>query len=320
MIRKAIFWLHLGSGVVTGLVVAMMSLTGVLLTYELQLIAFADRNFYAAPAEGATRHPVAEIAAAAAAADVEAQRVTLYNDPNAPVLVAGGRRQPSVFVNPYTAEVLGEPSPGIRSVMSTLMGWHRWFNMTGESRTTARLVTGISNLAFLFLILTGVYLWLPRLFKWPLFRARLFFSKSYQNKQERDFHWHHVIGIWSALPLIIVVATATVFGFRWASDLVYIAAGEDPPQRSRTAAPAAVVEQIPVANPAPLDTLLASAATHNDEWRTLRLTLPDASDQQVNIEVCRIALQARRHGPGFASCTLARFSASSVRQSPGSFH
>lgn len=287
MIRKALFWLHLGSGVVTGLVVAMMSLTGVLLTYELQFIAFADRAFYAAPPAGASRAPVSGILGAAESANVDAQRVTFYNNPEAPVLVAGGRREPSVFVNPYTAEVLGEPSPGIRSVMSTIMGWHRWFNLAGESRTTARLVTGISNLAFLFLIITGMYLWLPKVFKWPLLRPRLWFSKSYKNMKERDFNWHHIFGIWSAVPLIVVVATATVFGFRWASDLVYIAAGEEPPKRSGSSSSAEVIEQMPIANPAPLDTLLVSAANHTDAWRTLRLTVPDAADRQVSVEVDR---------------------------------
>lgn len=285
MIRKAIFWLHLGSGVVTGLIVAMMSLTGVLLTYELQLFAFADRSFYAAPAEGATRAPASTILAAAADAEIEGQQVTFYKDPDAPVLVSAGRRQGSVFVNPYSAEVLGAPSPGIRSVMSTVMGWHRWFNMTGDSRSTARLVTGISNLAFLFLIVTGIYLWLPKVFRWPLLRARLLFSKQYKNTQDRDFHWHHIFGIWSVVPLIVVVATAPVFTFGWASDFVYYLAGDDRSQSSSTVEN--TVEEIPVSNPAPVDALLATAATHTDDWRTIRLLVPDTGARQVEIEVDR---------------------------------
>jgi uncharacterized iron-regulated membrane protein len=38
VIRKTVFWIHLGTGVIVGLVVLMMSVTGVLLTYERQLV------------------------------------------------------------------------------------------------------------------------------------------------------------------------------------------------------------------------------------------------------------------------------------------
>ena len=286
MFRKTVFWLHLGSGVVTGLVVAMMSLTGVLLTYELQLVGWADRAFYASPAPGAERKPLDDILAAAASDGVNARQLTIYNDPEAPVLVNAGRRERSVFVDAYTGEVLGEPSPEIRSAMSTIMGWHRWFNATGDSRQTARLVTGVSNLAFLFLILSGMYLWLPRVMSRSLFRARLLFKKKYTNRQDRDFHWHHIFGIWSAIPLAVVVATASVFSFRWASDFVYIAAGEVPPQRGGSA-PAEEVRTVPGEDRLPLDVMLATAAAQADDWKRIRLTVPAANAADAEFEVDR---------------------------------
>ena len=286
MIRKTFFWLHLGSGVITGLVVAMMSVTGVLLTYELQLIAWADRTFYNAPAPGEARRPLDDVIAAAADDGVNATRLTVYNDPAAPVLVSAGRREPSVFVNPYSAEVLGAPSPGIRSAMSALMGWHRWFGATGDSRQTARLVTGVSNLAFLFLILSGMYLWLPKLLRWPLLRARVLFQKGYETAKARDFYWHHVFGIWSAIPLVIIVATASVFSFRWASNLVYIAAGEEPPQRGGSQA-VEEVRTVPADSRLSLDSMLATATAHSDEWRRIRITVPAANSAEVEFEVDR---------------------------------
>ena len=222
MIRKTFFWLHLASGVITGLVVAMMSFTGVLLTYEHQLISWADRSFYETPAPGADRLPLNTLLAAAENDGVSGKQLTVYKDPAAPVLVSAGRREPSVFVNAYTGAVLGEPSPAMRSAMTTLMRWHRWFDARGDARQTARLVTGVANLAFLFMILTGIYLWLPRVLSWTLLKARLFFRKAYKGAKEKNYYWHHVFGIWSAIPLIVVVATASVFSFRWASNLVYL--------------------------------------------------------------------------------------------------
>ena len=44
--RKIIFWCHLPIGVLGGLIILLMSVTGVLLTYERQIIAWADTRAY----------------------------------------------------------------------------------------------------------------------------------------------------------------------------------------------------------------------------------------------------------------------------------
>ena len=42
MVRSTIFWIHLVCGVAAGVVVLMMSVTGVILTYERQMLAWAE--------------------------------------------------------------------------------------------------------------------------------------------------------------------------------------------------------------------------------------------------------------------------------------
>ena len=63
------------------------------------------------------------------------------------------------------------------------------------------------------------------------FKTHLFFSSKATSGKARDFNWHHVFGIWTAVPLAVVVATATVFSYPWANDLVYRSVGEEPPIR-----------------------------------------------------------------------------------------
>jgi len=43
-LRQVIFWLHLTAGVVAGTVLLVMSVTGVLLAFERQIVAFAERD------------------------------------------------------------------------------------------------------------------------------------------------------------------------------------------------------------------------------------------------------------------------------------
>jgi len=56
----------------------------------------------------------------------------------------------------------------------------------------------------------------------------LFFRRGLRAKA-RDFNWHHVIGFWSFVPLAVIVASAVVISYPWASNLVYRLAGEEPP-------------------------------------------------------------------------------------------
>jgi len=247
MFRKTIFWIHLGCGVVTGLVVLMMSVTGVVLTYERQMLAWQTREFYTDPAAAGERLPIEALLASATGAEGSFQptSVQLSSDPRAPALLAGGRAG-SRYLNAYTGEVLGEPPTGLDSFFNAVTGWHRWFNAPAESRAPWRAITGASNLAFLFLIVSGMYLWLPRIFKWTMFRAHLLFSGQALRGKARDYNWHHVFGIWTAVPLFVVVATATVFSYPWASNAVYRAFGEEPPAgRGGGAGPAAAAAVAP---------------------------------------------------------------------------
>jgi uncharacterized iron-regulated membrane protein len=49
-LRKIIFWCHLPVGVIAGVVILIMCVTGVLLSYEKQITAWADtRGYRSAP-------------------------------------------------------------------------------------------------------------------------------------------------------------------------------------------------------------------------------------------------------------------------------
>ena len=52
LFRRILFWAHLGSGVAAGLLILLMSVTGVLLTYEHQILASAENRNHAASHRG----------------------------------------------------------------------------------------------------------------------------------------------------------------------------------------------------------------------------------------------------------------------------
>jgi uncharacterized iron-regulated membrane protein len=319
MFRKALFWTHLAAGVLVGLVVFMMSATGVILMYERQLRAFVAENNYVPTAEQSTALPLEQLLAAGQTARPELSPTTviLTNNPGAAVELRAGRAG-GVALNPYTGAQMETQSPALESFLRTITGWHRWFNVEGEGRATARQFTGISNVVFLFLVLSGMYLWLPALWKWALFKVRLLFRADYPTSKARDFHWHHVFGIWAAIPLVAVIYSGMVISYPWAANFMYRVfgaevpvqqAGPGGPPAAATAGPArAGAEQRvgaeqqrggsattvasepagsePTSNYLPLASLVAKAIEHSEgNWNRLTLTLPRGAADSVQIEV-----------------------------------
>src|SRR5574339_194492 len=93
MVRTTIFWIHLVCGVAAGLVVLMMSVTGVILTYERQIVAWADRTTYPAPSPEAKRLPLEQLLDAAKQSRPEfvPSTIVLRNEADAPVTLGAGR-------------------------------------------------------------------------------------------------------------------------------------------------------------------------------------------------------------------------------------
>ena len=286
-LRALIFWPHLVCGVAAGLVILIMSATGVLLTYEKQMIAWTDsRRMPAGPAD-APMLPLADLIQSVHAATGEAPgTVAVTAGTSAPVLAMVGQRR--VLVDPRSGEILGDSAPKLRAFFRTVTDWHRWLALAGERRALGKAITGWSNLIFAFIVLSGMYLWLPRVWGWRQVRAVAWFRGGLRGKA-RDFNWHNAIGIWSAVPLFLVVISALPISFPWASNLVYRLAGEAPPAAAPRATPNAerrTSNQAGTSNAEgrrsstgylPLDGLHTAwdrAQSQADGWKTITLRVP----------------------------------------------
>ena len=98
----------------------------------------------------------------------------------------------------------------------------------------------------------------------------------------RDFNWHNVIGVWSAIPLAIVVASALPISFPWANAMVYRAVGEEPPQqRGREGGPARAREERAAPSLDGLNALWSRAEQQVEGWRTINVRVPDSAQAPV---------------------------------------
>jgi len=270
LFRSVVFWMHLVCGVVAGVVVLIMSITGVALTYEKQMLEWADRGAWTAPSPVGARHlPPETLLAKAAAAQpgLAPTGFTLRANAAAPATVTFQGNK-SLLIDPYTGTIIGEPPAGLRSFFRTMTVWHRYLALEGASRSTGKAITGAANLGFLFIVLSGIYLWFPRVWSWLQFKNVLWFRRGLPAKG-RDFNWHNVIGFWSAVPLAVVVAGAVPISYAWASNLVYRLAGDRPPT---AAAPPAAATPEPV-SASGLNAAWSRAQAQVPAWRTMTVRL-----------------------------------------------
>jgi uncharacterized iron-regulated membrane protein len=284
-LRRIIFWCHLPVGVIGGLVIFNMCVTGVLLTYEKQITSWADtRNYRSAPpAPGAQHLPVETlIAKSRESRGGNPTAITVKSDPSAPAEIAFGR-ETTLFVNPYTGSIYGEGSQRVRNFFRGVTEWHRWLGAKGENRNVARAITGACNLGFLFLVMSGFYLWWPRNWNLKSLRNVTWFRRGLPSKA-RYFNWHNVIGFWSAVPLFIVVLSAVVISYTWAGNLVYRIAGETPPTpRANQPASASTNNQLDLANN--LNSAWLRAQQQVSDWRSITMQLPASATTQLTFNI-----------------------------------
>tara|TARA_B100001123_G_scaffold182108_1_gene208413 strand:- start:3933 stop:5087 length:1155 start_codon:yes stop_codon:yes gene_type:complete len=285
-IRKVVFWLHLVVAITISSVVLMMSVTGVLLTYESQINKWDLREFRTSPSvDTSTALPIDTILGSVAEFDhtLEVSAITIRSDAYEPatINVGGGLL---LLADQYSGEVMGNNDRPIRQALRTIMYWHRWFALEGDNRVIGRTITAVSNLAFLFLIISGVYLWLPKSYSKNTLRRIVWFQSGLRGKA-KNFNWHNVIGIWTVLPLIVIVISGSVISYRWASDAVYYLVGESPPARSSSSNTTTVEKTAPtideIQDPVSYQQIFDRAADDAINWRSITIRIPQGDSERV---------------------------------------
>ncbi len=322
-LRRVFFWSHLVLGVGAGLVILLMSVTGVLLGYERQMIVWLDGAPRVEAPAGASRLPLDSLLQLASVPREAVASVAMRAAANEPVTVRfRDRERAPLLLDPYRGAAVQAPGDSTgRKTVAALRRWHRWVGAeAGELRTTMKAVTGASNLAFLGLVVSGLWLWWPRRLTWASIRNVLWFRRGLSPKA-RDFNWHNTIGFWSAIPLFFVVASGVFISYRWpglyldrllgsdserAAAVAALAAtppesaprGAGPDRREREAGEAVAEPATPAA--APLEQYLAAAAAQSPAWQSVTITLPAPGDSLVTVA----AAEGNTYRPDLRSTVL----------------
>ena len=227
--------------------------------------------------------------------------LSLSSDPAMPASITAMPNE-TTFINPNTGEILGTGSHAVRTFFRVMTDWHRWLALSGENRKTGKAVTGACNFIFLFLAISGLYLWWPNKWTRGIVRAIAWFRAGLSSKG-RDSNWHYVLGFWCMMPLILIILSAVVISYPWAGRLVFRMAGSQlslptgPPGPGglrggpRRGLPhAAQCPEVGDRQQAPLrmeglDKMLGNVQRGTGAWKTISFPLPTAANKTVAFSV-----------------------------------
>lgn len=209
MLRRIVFWTHLSVGLIAGAIVFILCATGAILAFELQIVARAEHDARARPAhDGAELLSPAELAARVAlAADERIVSLEWSADEDMPVRAQTDKRNVTLL-NGYSGEVLGHGASGLRSFMR----WTTELHVSLTANAAGSWTVALANSGFVFLIASGLWLWWPRRWRWPAFRAAMI-PRFVLKGKARDWNWHTTLGFWFLAPLLFIAASGLVLSF-----------------------------------------------------------------------------------------------------------
>jgi uncharacterized iron-regulated membrane protein len=286
MIRKFLFWLHLVLGVTAGTFIFIMSATGVMLAFERQITDFVDRDIRWVSVPYAPEPPaVGDLLESVRHSGVgEPSAIIVRNAPQAATQFSIGRGK-IIYVDPYSGAILGPSSAAARNFFSEVERLHRSLGAPLGSKGLGHWLAAISNLLFGGLILLGVFLWLPRKWSWKAVRASIAFRSGLRGRA-RHWNWHNVLGIWCAVPLLMIALTGVVMSFQFANALLFRLSGSNPPLPSRGPSEAPRHgRDFPIANAPNYDRLSAISKTFDPDWQTITLNLVHDENSPVQLTV-----------------------------------
>ena len=236
--KKVNAFLHLWLGLISGLVVFIVALTGCLFSFQQEITELKDRQllFVKPPAAIAKTLSITQLNQLAnSRLKGNASFITTFSDPsrswefmsykpgnpNAFWAVNTIDTYQSIFINPYTGEVLGlkDYTRDFFIIVKTL----HWNLLINDKY--GQPIVGYATLIFVLLMISGLILW------WPKNLKKANVDKSFKIKWKASFKrlnydLHNVLGFYALFIGIILGLTGMVFAMKWFQTTVYVIASQ----------------------------------------------------------------------------------------------
>lgn len=206
-LRKLILQIHLWTGLISGLYLILLSVTGSAVVMRREFNQWWSPPRYVEAVGARLSEQDLRNLIASQYPDHEIVNVAAPKNESLPISVTLTRDAKRIErrFDPYTGTDLGDPFPSSLRLVEWLVDLHDHL-LIGE---TGRTINGIGGAALLVITLTGAVLWWPGRRTW----VRSLYVSPWDTGRRFLFRLHSMLGFWTLALLLIWAATAIYFAF-----------------------------------------------------------------------------------------------------------
>ncbi|WP_172282761.1 PepSY-associated TM helix domain-containing protein [Chryseobacterium sp. LAM-KRS1] len=223
-LRKITYQLHLWLGLMSGLIVVIMAVTGCILAFEKELKhTFYPEKYFVRSVKN-EKLPFSELKLKAKQAlpdSLKLSRVEISSDPYRSYAFRSLKMNDEawtywgtyiyyyrVYIDPYTGKVLAVENAKT-DFFEIVMDLHRRL-LLGEK--IGKTITGYSTLILAIMLFSGLVIWYPRKMNKNALKG-MFFIKTSANWKRINYDSHNVLGFYAVIPLLLICYSAVIWNF-----------------------------------------------------------------------------------------------------------
>lgn len=215
--KKIFHKLHLWLSIPFGLIISVICLSGAALVFEDEIMEFCYPERYFVEQVKEKPLPINELLEKVAATlpdSVSVASVSIPSDPSKAYQVGLSKpRRASVYVDQYTGEV--KPRFQRTAFFSVMFRTHRWLldSMKPDGGIFwGKMIVGTSTLIFVFILITGIVIWVPKTIKGLKNRLKVSVTRGHKRFW---YDLHLAGGIYAAIILLELALTGLTWSFSW---------------------------------------------------------------------------------------------------------
>ncbi len=215
--KKIFRQIHLWLSIPFGLIITVICFSGAALVFENEIMELCRHDFYYVSKVEETPLPAGELAQKVAATlpdSISVTGISISSDPAKAYQVNLSKpRRASVYIDQYTGEIKGkyERAP----FFTTMFKLHRWLldSMKPDGGIFwGKMIVGVSTLMFVFVLISGIIIWIPRSAKALKNSLKISVNKGWK----RFWYDLHIAGgLYTFIFLLVLALTGLTWSFGW---------------------------------------------------------------------------------------------------------
>ncbi len=215
-IKSLILWAHRWLGLISGIVVFIVAITGCIYVFEEEARdIFQHKYLYVSP--GSAKLPLVKLSNIVAKnyPKETITQIRFKETANAAVLYYT-KRKTAISINPYTGAIIG-----VRDMEADFFNWIEEMHVNLHLGKTGEQIIKWNVLIFFILCISGLVIW------WP--KQKRFFKQAasinFKTKNWKRFNWdlHSVLGFYALSVLLVISLTGIFWVFDWAKQFTAFA-------------------------------------------------------------------------------------------------